>query len=279
MLFSKHNFKNNYLSALGANDISITADILYDSLSEILLSKPDTVVDLLNKCRVSTSKKESLEEIVEKLLKNMPNNSTLVRGVAFLVAEHEGLIDEAKSKADAFDMVNKLAMGIRRIVNKTKSSEQEYYAAKDNIMGLLKIKVKTMNKKVAKKITTDKKFWKPILIFSAIVIVIIILAANWNKWFGKKKKEEGGSVEGAEGAEGAQVADDDDPLKQPVKDADYASQAVPVAGEGGSGSTTVVVQQPVASGSKTDSGKATSAMQKMYEKSKINQNHKKGAGK
>ena len=66
MQYLSHDFFSNFEGGVNSGDVEFTIDLWVNELSDILVSKPQKIVDLLNKVGVSAKITETDEELIAR---------------------------------------------------------------------------------------------------------------------------------------------------------------------------------------------------------------------
>jgi hypothetical protein len=88
---------SNFNGGVASGDVELTIDLWVNELSDLIVHSPEKVVDLLNKTKVTASKEDTNEQIIDKILNNIGNNTKLNRGISFLIGEQNNLVNKSNN--------------------------------------------------------------------------------------------------------------------------------------------------------------------------------------
>src|ERR1035437_7997068 len=97
MQYKHHDFMSNFNGGVASGDVELTIDLWVNELSDLIVHSPEKVVDLLNKTKVTASKEDTNEQIIDKILNNIGNNTKLNRGISFLIGEQNNLVNKSNN--------------------------------------------------------------------------------------------------------------------------------------------------------------------------------------
>jgi hypothetical protein len=92
MIWVQHDFYRNFTGSIKSNDFDLTLDIFRSELSDFLTYKSDEIYVLFKKLKIGYTKKESYEELLNKILNQIKKNEKFTKGIAFLIAENNNII-------------------------------------------------------------------------------------------------------------------------------------------------------------------------------------------
>lgn len=88
MLYLEHDFYSNFNSGIMSGDNDFITDMIVNELSEIIVYKRKSIIDLLEKVQLKLNDNVSDEKIINTIIDNLSKNTKLVKGLAFLIAQN-----------------------------------------------------------------------------------------------------------------------------------------------------------------------------------------------
>jgi len=133
MKITASNFRHNFHSATGAKDGKLTADLLFNELTDIVVNHPEKVQLALSKAGIKSGTGQ--KELIDKISENMSSNAKLSGNLAKLIVEKDlyhnqdgkKKIDYAKVANDVKNIGGMLS-GLFGKKGKTQSSSSTYQA-------------------------------------------------------------------------------------------------------------------------------------------------------
>jgi len=116
MIWVQHDLYKNFLKSFKIGDMNMSLDIFRSELSDLLTHKPDEFFSLLEKIKVKHNKKESFEELLDIVLREMKKNEKFVRGLAFLIGQNNDVVGK-NPKVNWVKLIDGIKKGIEQIAN------------------------------------------------------------------------------------------------------------------------------------------------------------------
>lgn len=205
MMFLEHDFYSNFSQSLMSGDTKLTNDIIADELSELIVHDHAKIFDLLDKVNIRANSKMSDEELVDLLIDQMQKNEKLQRGLAFLIADKNNLINnktDEKSGRKYVDYVNKnLSSSFEKILR----NDNETKKFKNDLMKRIESKDSTVADR-KRDVAKPTHFWRNVFIVAAAAGVVYLVYKNWDTISGKKKMNSGGNIPEADFSGGADTS-------------------------------------------------------------------------
>lgn len=207
MLYLKHDFYSNFNSGINSGDNELLSDMLVNELSEIIVYRNPDLLALLKRAGISTSKKVSDEKLVDIIIKNISDNETLVKGLAFLISQNNKSNDIVKevegkdgkkrrvaqgTRAATIPEIDMVASGLVGISDSFKYKPQLKKEFKISLMKVIKTKSKAVGDR-ERKIDENQngKYW-----FMAFLVVGLGVGAYFYIKHKKKVAAEGALIDG-----------------------------------------------------------------------------------
>jgi hypothetical protein len=186
MMFLEHDFYSNFSKSLQSGDSKLTNDIISDELSELIVHDNEKVVDLFTKVNIKASPSISDEEVVDILLDQMQTNEKLQRGLAFLIADRNKLINNQTDDRSGKKYVDYVNQNLKSSFDRVLLNDNEKKKFK---MDLMK-RIESKDSKVAdrrRKVHKTNHFWRNVLIGAVVIGGVVLIVKNWDKITGKEK--------------------------------------------------------------------------------------------
>lgn len=189
MIYVKHDFFSNFTSSVSVGDTEFSKNIIANELSDIIIFKTNSLISVLEKINVKCSKKDSYEELLDKVIDKKNDNQILKKGLAFLIAENNGVIDNVDAKQGK-SLVDKVFDGIVVVFSKIHNDVTENRMFKSEVLELIKVKLESAPELVNKrKLKKRSKVLRNVAIFSILVGGIYLVVRYRNDIFQFKKKD------------------------------------------------------------------------------------------
>lgn len=192
-MFLEHDFYGNFSDSVRSGDTALTNNIIVDELSELVIHDYDKLFDLLGKVGIRVNRNISDEQLVDVLLDQMQVNPKLGKGVAFLIAEKNGLINNKTDEKSGKKYVDYVNRNLTSSFNKILSTDNERIKFKTDLMNSIKSKDSTVAERT-RKVNKPNYFWRNTLIVSGVILVSYLVYKNWDKLSGKEKLADGGNI-------------------------------------------------------------------------------------
>ena len=137
MQFLNHDYYSNFEGAVKSGDVDLTIDLWVNEVSDLIMSEAGKVISLLNKVGIKTEDNVSDEEIVDAIMANIGSNSQLNKGISFLIAELNGMMNNDK---DWKTKVDNIAATYKTLLDKTLTNPTTSGSIKNDIMKQIKSK-------------------------------------------------------------------------------------------------------------------------------------------
>ena len=188
MMFLEHDFYSNFSKSLQSGDTEITSDIITDELSELIVYDYEKVFKLMETLDIKVHKNISDEVLADKLLAEMQHNKKLVRGISFLIAEKNNLINNNTDDRSGKKYIDYINRNLTKTFERILSNNNEKVKFKTDLMK----KVKSKDSKVAerkRKVDAPNHFWTYVAIGAGVITLGVIIYKNWDKLSGKTPLE------------------------------------------------------------------------------------------
>jgi hypothetical protein len=192
-MFLEHDFYSNFSQSLQSGDSKMTNDIIIDELSELIVHDYTKIFDLLSKVGVRVSPNISDEQLVDILLNEMRTNKKLVRGLAFLIADKNELINSKTDEKSGRKYVDYVSNNLDTSFKNILRTQNETKKFKTSLMNQVKSKDSTVADRT-RNVVTPSYFWRNVLIVTAIAGVSYLIYYNCDKITGKTKLAGGGTT-------------------------------------------------------------------------------------
>jgi hypothetical protein len=249
MIILKNDFYSSFAGACKSGDGSLVKNITINQLSDLVAYDEKSVISLMNKVGVGIAPDASDKEIVKALVENLKHNEKLRRGIAYLVADNNDLLNLKKTKGSngKKEKVQKKAMvgvidnifhGFSNVTGGINTDEDKK-SLEDELNNSVENKVKTsgINKPNNNKKSTAKKnnfhWW--LLGGIAVVVGGVIIYGYIKKRNAAKLLASGGTT----GAPPIIPPNGNPPTQAPVVTAPVQTQQAPVV------NTAPVVTAPI----------------------------------
>lgn len=114
MIWVQHDLYKNFLKSFNSGDINLSLDIFRSELSDLLTHKPNDFFILLEKVGIKHKKKQSYEELLDIVLREMKVNEKFVRGLAFIIGENNK-VNKKNPKISWVKLLDTIKRGIEQI--------------------------------------------------------------------------------------------------------------------------------------------------------------------
>lgn len=114
MIWVQHDLYRNFLKSFNSGDINLSLDIFRSELSDLLTHKPNDFFMLLEKVGIKHKKKQSYEELLDIVLREMKVNEKFVRGLAFIIGENNK-VNKKNPKISWVKLLDTIKRGIEQI--------------------------------------------------------------------------------------------------------------------------------------------------------------------
>jgi hypothetical protein len=114
MIWVQHDLYRNFLKSFNSGDINLSLDIFRSELSDLLTHKPNDFFMLLDKVGIKYKKKQSYEELLDIVLREMKVNEKFVRGLAFIIGENNK-VNKKNPKISWVKLLDTIKRGIEQI--------------------------------------------------------------------------------------------------------------------------------------------------------------------
>lgn len=114
MIWVQHDLYRNFLKSFNSGDINLSLDIFRSELSDLLTNKPNDFFMLLEKVEIKHKKKQSYEELLDIVLREMKVNEKFVRGLAFIIGENNK-VNKKNPKISWVKLLDTIKRGIEQI--------------------------------------------------------------------------------------------------------------------------------------------------------------------
>ena len=116
MIWVQHDLYKNFLKSFKIGDMNMSLDIFRSEISDLLTHKTDEFYSLLEKIKIKHNKKESFEELLDIVLREMKKNEKFVRGLAFLIGENNDVVGK-NPKINWVKLIDGIKKGIEQIAD------------------------------------------------------------------------------------------------------------------------------------------------------------------
>ena len=114
MIWISHDLYKNFLRSFNSGDINLSLDIFRSEISDLLTNKSKDFFDLLEKLKIKHNKKQSYEELLDIVLREMKTNEKFVRGLAFLIGQNNE-VNKKNPKISWVKLLDTIKRGIEQI--------------------------------------------------------------------------------------------------------------------------------------------------------------------
>jgi len=198
MIYLKHDFYSNFTDGVKSGDTDLIRDMVINEISDIIVYKPEKVIELLNTVGVKTPVNTSDERMVKNITANLNDNRKLVKGIAFLIADNNGIVKEQKNPRKSHNWirsVDKITEGVETIGFNFNTKARAKVEFEQELMDAIKTKSDSLGDR--KRRHTDNS-GKNFLIFLLIIgagIGIYFFIKHRRKVAAKEMGIEGGANE------------------------------------------------------------------------------------
>jgi len=114
MIWVQHDLYKNFLRSFNSGDINLSLDIFRSEVSDLLTNKSNEFFALLDKLKIKHNKRQSYEELLDIVLREMKTNEVFVRGLAFLIGENNQ-VNKKNPKISWIKLLDTIKRGIEQI--------------------------------------------------------------------------------------------------------------------------------------------------------------------
>lgn len=172
MIYLNHDFYKNLVAAVKSGDLVFVTSLFVNELSDLVVFDKAKLTGVLNKTNVKAKATDSIETVVDKTLAALPKNVQLQKGLAFLFAEINGLINNNKGNKQSWKQtIDDIAKGVSLVATKLAEPGSYKASVKADIMQHVASKVAISGnsnadggEQASKPWSTGKKF----LVFGSI---------------------------------------------------------------------------------------------------------------
>lgn len=116
MIWVQHDLYKNFLKSFKIGDMNMSLDIFRSEISDLLTHKTDDFFMLLDKIKIKHKKKQSFEELLDIVLREIKKNEKFVRGLAFLIGQNNDVVGK-NPKVNWVKLIDGIKKGIEQIAN------------------------------------------------------------------------------------------------------------------------------------------------------------------
>ncbi len=136
MQYTHHDFYSNFTASLKSGDLDITTDILANEISDFIVFDTGKIIEAINKSDIKADTKNTDEEIVDLIIKNISDNQKLSKALGFIISDGNELINNTANTAPAdknkqLQIVTNVANGISKIGKDIQTDSKKF---KDSVM-------------------------------------------------------------------------------------------------------------------------------------------------
>jgi len=114
MIWVQHDLYKNFLRSFNSGDINLSLDIFRSEVSDLLTNKTTDFFALLDKLKIKHNKKQSYEELLDIVLREIKTNEVFIRGLAFLIGENNQ-VNKKNPKISWIKLLDAIKRGIEQI--------------------------------------------------------------------------------------------------------------------------------------------------------------------
>lgn len=175
-MYLNHDFYKNMVAAVKSGDLIFVTSLFVNELSDLVVFEKGKLTGVLNKTGVKVNAGISNQDVVTKTLDALPKNLQLQKGIAFLFAEINGLINNNKGNATTWKQtIDDIAKGVTLVAKKLAQPGSYAASVKTDVMQLVQSKKSISGQSNADGETDQKPGWstrKKVFVFGGIALVL-----------------------------------------------------------------------------------------------------------
>lgn len=139
MIFVKHDFYKNFLRSFNSGDINLSLDIFRSEITDLLTQKTEDFFSLLHKVGIKHNKKESYQELLDLVIREIKKNEKFVRGLAFIIGQNNNVIKK-NPKLSWIKLLDGIKKGIEQIATYFENNPRQEILFKKKSLEMTELK-------------------------------------------------------------------------------------------------------------------------------------------